>query len=477
MSPLLRATLLLTLAGCAALRAPITAPEVTLPAAFSDSPAPRGPLASWQTFFPGPQLHDLLHTALTHDFDVLRAAQRIEGARAALHGAKGARLPQVTLNAAGGVRRFGLYTMDGAGNATTDITPGRLVPVDYPQLDLRLDASWEVSLWGRLRHLQQAAKARYLASLHGRDVVVMNLVADVAAGWYELAALDETVAALTESRDAQRRGTALMRAQKEAGRTNELAVQQFEAGAAAVEGELAATLQRIAEVEAHLNLLLGRPAGPIPRSTDALRARAEPPATGVPADLLRFRPDVQEAEQLVAAAKFDVKAAKAAFFPSLSITAGGGLSAFNPKFLVTDPASLAYNVLGGLIAPLINRSAIMAEFKTARASQVDAMLAYQQTLLQSFLEVETHLSGLKRGSEAVDARERQERAVAQTVDMADALFRAGKVTYLDVLLAQQGTLDARLEVVEARLNWHWQNIALYRALGGGWSEPVATAAP
>lgn len=246
-------------------------------------------------------------------------------------------------------------------------------------------------------------------------------------------------------------------------------VQQFEAELAETRAEALATTQRIVELEARINLLVGRAPQPVARTPEALARGLAPPALGVPSDLLRRRPDVLAAEQAVAATGYDVAAARAAFLPSLTLTGALGLAAFDPRYLLR-PESAAYGLAGGLAGPLLNRSALRAELGVARADQVEAMVEYQRVLVTSVVEVENHLSGLQRSVEIVQERERQRQAAARAVETSESLFVAGKATHLDVLVAQQGTLEAELDLVEASLERQWRAIGLYRALGGGWPE-------
>jgi NodT family efflux transporter outer membrane factor (OMF) lipoprotein len=464
--PLLAAALLVSCAP----RAVKEPPPLSLPAAFGDSAT--GPTAAsidWRTFFADDNLNNLVTEALSHNFDVQIALQRIELARAGVLQSTGTRLPQLSLVAQAGVQKFGRYTMDGAGNATTEITPGRLIPQHLPDLFIGVQASWEADIWSRLRHLRGGARARYLASLEGTHAVTTNLVAEVAVRYFELLALDETQRVLAETLARQTQALEVMRIEKQAGRTNELAIQQFEAQLADVSTLSAQTIERTRATEGELDLLLGRTPRAIPRTPTLLYREAPVTlATGVPGDLLRNRPDVRAAELAVQATRFDVAAARAAFMPRLQMTAGAGFEAFNPRFLLETPESIVYNVVGGLIAPLVNRRGIEAAFHAATATQLTAMYTYQSVVLRSFIEVSTGLTQMQQRAAVVTQRKRKREALANAVDTADALFRAGKASYLEVLLAQQKTLDAELDLITALRDQHIAGVRLYKALGGGW---------
>lgn len=190
-------------------------------------------------------------------------------------------------------------------------------------------------------------------------------------------------------------------------------------------------------------------------------------SAGVPSDLLRNRADIREAELRVQASSFDVETARKAFFPSLTLTAGVGYQAFNPERLFVTPESLVYSVAGGITAPLFNWTGL-EQLDVARAMQVQAMYSYQGAILRAFVEVASALVAVERTAEVVAQKKLEKAAISGTVDAGDALFRAGRATYLDVLLAQQNTLKADLELIDALREQRTAGIRLYRALGGGW---------
>lgn len=457
-------------AGCAPTAKSVSVAAVKLPSEYASGA--RGGSAAirpWRDVFADDALVALLHEAVARNFDLRIAMQRIEIGRANVQRATGLALPQVGLAAGAGVRKFGLYTMDGAGNATTDITPGQVVPENYTTLSAGLVSTWEVDLWGRLRNLRGAAQARYLATIEGANLVITTLVADIAVAYFELVALDRSIEVLETTKTQQARAVEIMRLQKEAGRTNELAVRQFEAQLANTDAlRLAATQHKVA-LENQINLLLGRGPLPIVRAKSLSPPEAMPRLTaGVPSDLLRNRPDIRAAELEVQAAKLDLRAARAAFYPRLTISGGLGYEAFNPKYLFATPESLAYSLAAGIAAPLVNRSAIEADFSAVEASQIEAMVRYQAVILRSFYEVATALSAVERAGEVVAAQRERRAATAGAIDAADALFRAAKVSYLDVLVAQQSALEAELELNRALRDRQLAAVHLYKALGGGW---------
>lgn len=459
-----------TLAACAPASTIKDVREVPVPADFAGSPpGPSLGEVDWRTFFADDNLRRLVSEALSGSFDVRIALQRIEVARAAASQAGGARLPSVALGTSAAVRKYGLYTMDGAGNASTDITPGRRVPEHLPDLYVGLQASWEADVWGRLSQLHEAARAQYLASVEGAKLVVTRLVADIGARYVELLALDRIDEIVLQSQQRQEQALEMMRLEKQAGRANELAVQQLAVQLSSTRTLRIENQQRIVELENELNLLVGRPPQAIARTRDLLD-RPVPAAVsaGLPSALLQNRPDIKVAELELAATRADVAAARAAFFPRLTLSASVGYQAFDPRFLLRTPESIAYSLVGGLVAPLVNRRGIQAAFQAAEATQLQAMYSYQRAILTAYIEVVTGLKALSSAGESVAENQRKRDAAGGTVETADALFRAGKATYLDVLLAQQATLDAEVSLIHARRRQHLTLIGLYRALGGGW---------
>jgi NodT family efflux transporter outer membrane factor (OMF) lipoprotein len=440
-------------------------PESFAGAASGPSPAE----TSWREWFGDPRLNGLITEALRNNQDLQIALQRIQISRAAVRGATGALLPQVALSLGSSVQKYGLYTSEGAGNASTEITPGRLVPVPETNFGVALQASWEVDLWGRLRAQRESAIAQHLASIEGTNLVLTSLIADVASAYFELLAFDQVHEVLEQSVARQQQALEVVQLQKEAGRANALAVQQFEAQLAQTRALEREAVREVAEAENRINLLLGRYPQPLARDRQQLLAEsAARLRAGVPAQLLTNRPDIREAELQLQATRFDVKAARAAFLPSLNLSAGAGFEAFKPSFLLRIPQSLTHSVVGGLLAPLVNRRALEAQFAGASASQIQAMYHYQRTILTAYAEVVNALSSIRRADEILTLKKSQKAALAQSIATADMLYRAGKASYLEVLLAQQNALQADLDLVDILKRRRIADVVLYRALGGGW---------
>ena len=335
--------------------------------------------------------------------------------------------PTVEAAGATSLRRFGLYTMDGAGNATTDITPGKLVPEHLPDFFVGLQAGREIDLWDKLRNLKKSAAARFLASVEGKNLMQTQVVAAIAEAYFTLQSLDAQIQILDEYIALQQNALDLVRVQKEAGAANELAVKQFENQLLDLRGIRFDLQQQIIENESVVNFLAGRLPQPVVRTPLFLNQNLPPVAqTGIAPALLENRPDIRAAALELAASKADLNAARALFYPSLNIGAVAGTQAFRPDFLVTKPASLAYNLAGGMVAPLVNRRAIRAEFNRADAYQLEALAAYHQSIVNGFTEAYNQVAFLKNLEQQFSLKTEQAGIIERAVGISGDLFRTGR---------------------------------------------------
>lgn len=426
-------------------------------------------LLSAQQLMNDSHLRTLIDTAINNNFDLQMALQRIRIAQSDVMVSNGALKPRVDASATAALRRYGLYTMDGAGNASTYMLPGKMVPSNLPDYFPSLQSSWEIDLWGKLKNRKKAAMSRYLASAEARNLILTNLISDLAAAYYELQAIDETIRIIDETIVLQQTAFEVAKAKKEAAVLNELAVKQFEAQLINLQAFRLNLLQQVVETESRINLLAGRLPQKVNRTTTfGSRAFTTKINAGVPSALLQHRPDIRQAALLVDASKADVAAAKAAFYPSLNIVAGLGYQAFRPDLLFQTPYSLAYSIVGGLTAPLINRAGIKAAFNTATASQQEALYQYSKSIVQAYTEVYNGLMRADNLQNVYRLKTEETNALSQSIQVSQELFRTGRATYLEVLYAQQNTLKAKLELVETRKLQHFNSIQLYKSLGGGW---------
>lgn len=422
----------------------------------------------WRNFFTDKYLISLVDTALQHNQELNITLQEIEMARNDIKARHGALLPRVELGGGIGIDKVGRYTSQGAGDASTDITPGKEVPEWLPDFRVGAVASWEADIWKKLRTAKQAAVTRYLSTIEGRNFVITNLIAEIANSYYELLALDNQLAIVRQTIGLQQHALEIVRIQKQAAAANELAVKKFEAevlGSQSLEYDI---LQKIKEKENSLNYLVGRYPQPIERDTAALLTLTPSSiAAGVPSQLLKNRPDIKQAELDLQAAKLDINVARAEFYPSLNITAGLGMQAFSPKYIYRLPESLLFSLAGDLAGPLINKSAIKAEYYNANARQVQAVYNYERSILNAYVEVSTELSNIQNQQQIFNLKSKQVDTLTAAIDIANALFKSARADYLEVLLNQRDALESKLELIETKLREFNAVTNIYRALGGG----------
>jgi multidrug efflux system outer membrane protein len=323
----------------------------------------------------------------------------------------------------------------------------------------------------RLRNEARAAQLRYFASVEGRNFAVTGLVAEVAEAYYELVALDRQLAVLDDNIGDPPRGAGRsVRLQKEAARVTELAVQRFEAELLKSRAHRTVVVRELAATENRLNARCGRFPQPIPREPGAFD-RAPLPAVGAghPADLLANRPDIRRAELALAASRLDVKAARAGFYPSLGLDAGVGLSAFSAATL-PSPESLAFELAGGVFAPLLNRADRKGAWLAANAEQTKAALEWELAVVSAVAEVSTLRARIENLDESARIQADQVGTLQEAVDTSTTLFRNARADWLEVLSTRREALESELDLVETRQQQLSARVALYRALGGGWRD-------
>ncbi|MGY3214662.1 TolC family protein [Mucilaginibacter sp. HD30] len=426
-------------------------------------------VTNWRSFFKDKYLADLIDTALNNNQELLITFQEIEMARNDIRIRKGAMLPSVGLRAGAGVDKVARYTSQGAGDASTEITPGKEVPEVLADYSVAAVANWEVDIWKKLSNAKQAAVKRYLSTVEGKNFVLSNLVAEVADSYYELQALDNQLDIVRQTITLQKQALDVVKLQKNASRATELGVKKFEAEVLGSQGREFDLLQQIKETENHINFLLARYPQEIPRDkVSFLTATPSLVNYGIPAQMLANRPDIRQAEFELAAAKLDVNVARKEFYPSLNISAAVGIQAFDASYLVKFPASILWNLVGEVTAPLVNRNAIKAEYLNANAAQQQALYKYQRTVLNAYMEVATELSRIDNLEKSYDLKSRQVGALTRSIDIANDLFKFARADYFEVLMTQRDALESKLEMVETRKAQLIATSNIYKFLGGGW---------
>lgn len=425
-------------------------------------------VVGWRSFFSDPNLIDLIDTALAKNQELNITLQEVAIARNEVRARKGEYLPSVGLGVGAGVDKVARYTNIGAMEANTEIAPGREMPDPLTDMAIGLKASWEVDIWRKLRNARQAAYNRYLATVEGKNFVVTQLVSEIADSYYELLSLDNQLDVLKKNIEIQSNALRIVKLQKDAAKVTELAVKKFEAEVLKTTSMQYMIQQQITETENRINFLLGRFPQHIQRNASTFISMAPVvPASGLPSQLLTNRPDVMQAEQNLAASKLDVKVAKAQFYPGLGIRANFGYQAFNPAFIV-KPESILYNLVGDMMAPLVNRNAIKAVYINANAKQVKAAYNYEQTVLNAYVEVVNQMSRMNNLTSSYETKSKQVDALNQSIRISNDLFMSARADYMEILMTQRDALEARFELIETKKQQLTTMVNMYRALGGGW---------
>lgn len=423
----------------------------------------------WRTFFTDPYLRVLIDSALANNQELNIMLQEVAAAQAEVRARKGEYLPFLDIGAAAEVEKVGEFTRNGAVEHNLDIKEETKFPEPLPNYIVAARASWEIDIWKKLRNAKKAAMMRYLGTVEGRNFMVTHLVAEIANSYYELMALDNQLEILRNNIAIQQDALEIVKLEKQAAKVTELAVRRFEAEVLKNRSNLFDIQQRITETENRINFLVGRYPQPVSRSSTPFSSLVpDSISAGIPSQLLSYRPDIRQAELELAAAKLDVKAAKANFYPSVRLTAGVGLNAFDAALLAETPASLIYNVAGDLVAPLVNRNAIKAAYIGANAHQMQAVYEYEQTVLNAYVEVVNQLNNIQNLRNSYDLRKQQVDALSSSITISNNLFRSARADYMEVLLTQRDALESKFELVETQKQRMNAMVNMYQALGGGW---------
>ncbi|HEY5826146.1 MAG TPA: TolC family protein, partial [Cyclobacteriaceae bacterium] len=278
----------------------------------------------WKEFFTDPYLAALIDTALRNNQELNITLQEINIAQNEVRARKGEYLPFVGLGAGAGIEKVGEYTRAGATEENLgEIKPGTKFPEPLPDFVIGANASWEVDIWKKLRNAKKSAVFRYLASTEGKNFMVTNLISEIASSYYELMALDNQLEILKQNITIYQNSLEIVKLEKQAAKVTELAVRRFEAEVLKNQSRQFHIIQAIVETENRINFLVGRFPQPVLRNSQTFQALVPPSIQAcIPTQLLQNRPDIRRAELALAAAKLDIKVAKANFYPSLRITAG-----------------------------------------------------------------------------------------------------------------------------------------------------------
>ena len=430
-------------------------------------------LISWDSFFRDESLKDLIRTGLSQNQDVLKTLYRIQISQTTLQQARLGRLPELNVQASTGVTRFGEYTMDGVGNRDSNLSPtvpeDKMIPDPYRDFLIGLDFSWEVDIWGKLKMRKRQALMRYLESEEMLRFTQTNLIANIASNYFLVAGLEEEIMILEKNISFQEAAFELGKSLKEAGKDSQLSLDQFEGLLLNSKGLLLQKSRELQQAKLNISQLTGSYSTEFTYSLlEESESLPEVIEAGIPADLIRMRPDIRAAELNLQAQQLEIGIVRTAFFPSLNLSGLVGYNAFDFSRLFLNPASAIYQVGGGLSAPIFNRKRIEAMYETAKAEQKIALYDFEQTVLQGYLEVMGLVNDYQYLSDQISIKTDEVVVQQRSVENASTMFKIGYANYLDVINSQSRSLEAELDFVKLRIEQFQSYVDLYKALGGGW---------
>ncbi|QEL57037.1 efflux transporter outer membrane subunit [Chromobacterium paludis] len=435
-------------------------PKVELPAAQAGAQTPTVD-ADWWKRFDDPVLNQLIDEAVKNNFDLQAAAARVEQAAAQAGIARAALLPQLNANAG----------YQSGRSSSQLVSPG--TPLVNDVRAANLTAAWELDLWGKLRRGNEAARASYQASRYDRDAAQLALAAQVAQTYFQLRALDAQLDIAKRTLRSREESLALRQKRFNGGVTSELDLRQAEAEAASARATVPQITRSLEQTETALGVLLGHSPkqlaeGKLRRGKD-INSLVTPPdvPAGLPSRLLERRPDVASSEQQLIAANARIGVAKAAYFPSISLTGALGSQSPSLDSLFTS-ATRTWSFAGNAAAPIFNFGATGYNVDAASAGQKQALAQYQKTVQAAFKDALDALAANSTARDIVAAQTTQLTALNRTLKLAGLRYDNGYASYLDVLDAQRNSFQAELNLVSAKLDRLNTTIGVYKALGGGW---------
>ena len=456
----------LALGGCTSLIPRYERPVAPVPAAYAPEMTPAAGGASepaaeieWQRFFTDERLRRLIGIALANNRDLRVAVLNIEQARATWQ-----------------ARRADIFPTIGVG-ATAARAPNAFGVLGETYAAGLAVSNYELDLFGRVADLSEAAQDQYLATAESRKTVQISLIASVATAYLALAADDELLSVTRQTLVTREESTRLTKLRFDNGASSELDYRQAESLLEGARATLAQALRQRALDENALNLLLGQvpPADPPPQQPLAAQRIVSDLPVGLPSDLLTRRPDIRAAEQQLLAANADIGAARAAFFPQITLTTTAGTASTALSGLFKG-GSFAVTGTAQLLQPIFDFGRNQANLEVARAGRDIAVAQYEKAIQTAFREVADALAGRATLGEQLRAQAAQTNALEITFRLADLRYRAGAASYLDSLDAQRSLFAAQQALIQTQAAQLQNTVALYRALGGGWKEEGAATA-
>ncbi len=402
---------------------------------------------SWRELFTDPKLQALIETGLQNNTDLNIARLKVTEAEATLMTSRLAYLPSISFEPSGTLR-----SVD--GNAMTK------------SYDIAASASWEVDIFGKLTNAKRGAKAALEQSEAYRQAVQTQLIATIANSYYSLLMLDAQLDISERTAANWGENVRAMKALKAAGDATELAVAQSEASKLSVDASIASLRQQIDQMENTLTALLGIAPQKIDRTTIGEQRFPTELAAGVPLQLLQRRPDVRQSEAALAQAFYATNVARAAFYPSITLSGSAGWTNAAGA-AITNPGQWLFTAVGSLVQPLFNRGKNIANLRIAKAQQEEALLSFRQSLLDAGTDVNNALIQWQTARQRQQIDQQQILSLESTVRSSELLMQYSSQNYLEVLTARQTLLQAELTAVSDRFDEIQGVINLYHALGGG----------
>ncbi|KFF15132.1 efflux transporter outer membrane subunit [Flavobacterium hydatis] len=412
---------------------------------------------SWDKVFTDPILQGYIRKGLENNLDIRIAMQNIAAAEASMKQGKAGYFPTVSVGADWTHQQLSKNSQFGAllQNRSTD------------QYQIAGTLGWEADIWGKIRSNKRATNAVFLQTTAANQAVKTQLIADIASTYYQLIAIDEQIKLSEETLINRVESVETIIALKDAGNVTEVGVKQTEAQKYATEIIIADLKVSTILFENKMSILLGEASTKVERSSFEVQKMQPEITLGVPATLLRNRPDVIAAEYNLISNFERTNVARSNFYPTLKITATGGLQSIDLKEWFSANSFFA-NVVTGLTQPIFNQRQIKTNFEIAKANQEKAYLQFEQSLLIAGKEVSDALAQYNNETKKIEIRQKQVDALKVATGYSDELLKYGLVNYLEVLTAKDDALSAELTLIENKFSQYNAIIQLYRALGGGW---------
>lgn len=415
----------------------------------------------WFDLFEDDVLKQLGVTALKDNFDLRIAAERVLQVRAQLGATRSDQFPSLDATAAFVANR------GSSAGAIPFIPRGTNLDVSYTQVGFSL--GWELDVWGRFRRLTEAARADYLATEEARHGVITTLISDVASTYFALRELDLELEIARKTQTIAEDGLRLTQARRDQGAASGLDVHQAEQFLYTATAQIASIERALAQTENALSLLLGKGPGDIPRGKALVELKPPPQVpAGLPSALLERRPDIRQAERVLISANAQIGAARAQYFPQISLTGflGGQSRALTSLF--TGPAR-SWNFTPDAVLPIFNAGRIRSSVRFTEAQQREALITYEKTILNAFREVSDGLIDYRKTAEQRTQQEMLVQALRDTERLSTVRYRGGLDSYLQVLDAERNLFDGELILARLRQRELTAIVQLYRAVGGGWN--------